>query len=104
MGEYEVYVPQEGQARRFYESLNPPELEEVQRLLYEGIEKHPLAEDPLPRHLTKISLPVGPAQNGVLCTDGKYYFYYHFPQEGIVSVVYIDKMRPPPFTEFLLEQ
>jgi hypothetical protein len=76
MAAYEVYIPSKGQARRFYESLSPTDLAEVQRLLYDNIEKHPLPNDPEPAHLVKIALPVGPAANGVLCTDGKYYFYY----------------------------
>lgn len=103
MAAYEAYVPSEGQARRFYESLTSAELAEVQRLLYDDIETHPLAEDPEPAHLTKISLPVAHATNGVLCTDGKYYFYYYFPEPGIISVVAMGRGRPP-FVDLLSEE
>lgn len=94
MAAYEVYVPTEGQARRFYESLSGQELQDVQRLLYEDIEKHPLPDDPEPVHLLKVAFPVAHVTNGVLCTDGKYYFYYYFPEPGIISVVAMDRGRP----------
>lgn len=100
---YEVYIPSQGQARRFYESLPPTELEEVQRLLYDDIEQHPFPEDRDPPHLVKIALPVAHAKNGVLCTDGKYYFYYYFPEPGIISVVAMGRGRPP-FVDILSEQ
>ena len=103
MAAYEVYLPSVGQARRFYESRTGQDLIDVQHLLYDDIEKHPLADDPEPAHLTKIPLPVAHASNGVLCTDGKYYFYYYFPEPGIISVVAMGRGRPP-FVDLIAEQ
>lgn len=93
--EYEIYLPADGPAKRFLDTLSPSERELVERLLLEDIESHPLPEDRQPPHLVKTYLNVAGARNGVLCTDGKYYFYYHFPEAGIISVVAIG--YAPPF-------
>lgn len=91
---YEVYLPSAGQARRFYERLTAQQLGEVQALLYD-IEKHPLPDDR--------ERAVAHATNGVLCTDGKYYFHYYFPEPGIISVVAMGRGRPP-FLDLVAEQ
>lgn len=104
MAIYEVYIPPDGLARRFYDSLRGDELARVRSLIHDCIEQHPLPDDPEPHQVIKVAVPMPEAPNGVLATNGSHYFYYTFPQPGIIALVAMGHGTRPPFLDLFLEQ